>query len=48
VAYHGLATELLRHAEYWRLLLGTTIVVLVIAFPRGIVGFVRGRAAGAP
>jgi branched-chain amino acid transport system permease protein len=48
VAYHGLATELIRHAEYWRLLLGATIVVLVIAFPRGIVGFVRGRAAGAP
>ena len=45
VAYHGLATELTRHAEYWRLLLGGTIVVLVIAFPRGIVGFLRQRAA---
>jgi branched-chain amino acid transport system permease protein len=45
VAYHGLATELTRHAEYWRLLLGVTIVVLVIAFPRGIVGFLRQRAA---
>jgi len=45
VAYHGLATELTRHAEYWRLLLGVTIVVLVIAFPRGLVGFLRQRAA---
>jgi branched-chain amino acid transport system permease protein len=47
IAYHGLATELTRHAEYWRLLLGVTIVVLVVAFPRGIVGFLRERAARA-
>jgi branched-chain amino acid transport system permease protein len=45
IAYHGLATELIRHAEYWRLLLGVTIVVLVVAFPAGIVGFLRERAA---
>jgi branched-chain amino acid transport system permease protein len=41
IAYHGLATELTRHAEYWRLALGTIILVLVIAFPQGIVGFWR-------
>jgi branched-chain amino acid transport system permease protein len=45
VFYHGLATELIRHAEYWRALLGLVIVVLVIAFPQGIVGFARERAA---
>jgi branched-chain amino acid transport system permease protein len=45
IAYHGLSTELIRHAEYWRALLGTVIVVLVIAFPQGIVGFARERAA---
>jgi len=45
IAYHGLTTELMRHAEYWRFLLGATIVVLVISFPRGIVGFLRERAA---
>jgi branched-chain amino acid transport system permease protein len=45
VFYHGLATELIRHAEYWRALLGLVIVVLVIAFPQGIVGFARERVA---
>jgi branched-chain amino acid transport system permease protein len=45
VFYHGLSTELIRHAEYWRALLGIVIVVLVIAFPQGIVGFARERAA---
>jgi branched-chain amino acid transport system permease protein len=45
IAYHGLSTELIRHAEYWRALLGVAIVVLVIAFPQGIVGFARTRAA---
>jgi len=45
VAYHGLSTELIRHAEYWRALLGVVIVLLVIVFPQGIVGFVRARAS---
>jgi branched-chain amino acid transport system permease protein len=45
IAYHGIATELIRHADYWRLMLGGIIVVLVIAFPQGIVGFLRERAA---
>ncbi len=45
IAYHGLATELTRHAEYWRLLLGGAIVLLVVVFPQGIVGFLRERAA---
>ncbi len=43
LAYHGLSTELVRVTEHWRLVLGLTIVVLVILFPGGIVGFLRGR-----
>lgn len=43
VAYHALAVELTRGTEHWRLLLGTAIVVLAIAFPQGIAGFVRQR-----
>lgn len=43
IAYHSLATELLRHAEYWRLALGLVIVVLVMLAPQGIVGTLRAR-----
>ena len=43
LAYHGLSTELVRVTEHWRLVLGLTIVVLVVLFPGGIVGFLRGR-----
>jgi branched-chain amino acid transport system permease protein len=43
IAYHGLATELTRHLESWRLALGLIILLLVLAFPSGIVGFVRSR-----
>jgi branched-chain amino acid transport system permease protein len=43
IAYHGLATELVRVTEHWRLLLGFAIVVLAVAFPDGIVGFARQR-----
>lgn len=32
-----------RQTEYWRALLGLTILVLVLAFPQGIVGFIRSR-----
>lgn len=32
-----------RNTDYWRALLGITILVLVLAFPRGLVGFVRQR-----
>jgi branched-chain amino acid transport system permease protein len=45
IAYHGLATELTRHVEHWRFALGAAILLLVIAFPQGIVGFARERAA---
>ena len=43
IAYHALATELLRHAEYWRLALGVIIVVVVMLAPQGIVGTLRAR-----
>lgn len=42
-AYHLLSVELTRATEHWRLVLGIAIVVLVIAFPQGIAGFVRER-----
>jgi branched-chain amino acid transport system permease protein len=42
-AYHGLAVELTRATEHWRLVLGAAIVLLVIAFPQGIAGFARAR-----
>jgi branched-chain amino acid transport system permease protein len=43
VAYHGLAVELTRDTVHWRLVLGLAIVVLAIAFPQGIAGFLRQR-----
>jgi branched-chain amino acid transport system permease protein len=43
LAYHGLATELTRVTDHWRLFLGLAIVALAVAFPDGIVGFVRRR-----
>ena len=42
-AYHLLSVELTRATEHWRLVLGVAIVVLVIAFPQGMVGFLRER-----
>ena len=55
IAYHGLSVELTRGTEHWRLVLGTAIVVLAIAFPQGIAGFLRqrfepsgGSGAGSP
>ena len=32
-----------RNTDYWRALLGAIIIVLVLVFPQGIVGFVRRR-----
>ena len=43
--YHLLRTELLRHfAEYWRLILGLIVVLLVVVFPTGIVGAVEAAS----
>jgi branched-chain amino acid transport system permease protein len=41
-AYHWLQTEVMRATEYWRAILGAVILLLVIAFPRGIVGYLSG------
>jgi branched-chain amino acid transport system permease protein len=41
--FHLLKTELTRATEYWRLVLGLAIVMLVIVFPQGIAGFLRAR-----
>ena len=43
LAYHGLATELTRVTDHWRLILGVAIVLLAALFPEGIVGFLRRR-----
>ncbi len=34
-AYHFLQTEIMRATEYWRVILGGVILLLVIAFPQG-------------
>ncbi|HEU5284198.1 MAG TPA: ABC transporter permease [Burkholderiales bacterium] len=43
-AYHALLAEVMRSTEYWRLIVGAVIVVLVVAFPQGIVGFAQRLA----
>lgn len=43
LAYTGLHDGLLRVTEYWRLVLGVAIVLLVLAFPEGIAGAVQRR-----
>ena len=42
-AFIGLQTEILRHTDYWRMTLGVLIVLLVLAFPKGIVGSLAER-----
>ncbi len=44
--YHTLQTEVMRSTDYWRLILGAMIILLVVAFPRGIAGAVRLRLGG--
>jgi branched-chain amino acid transport system permease protein len=44
-AYHGLEIEFSTITRYWPLVLGAIIVVLVLAFPQGIAGFVQARLA---
>mgnify|MGYP006277725907 FL=1 len=42
-AFTWLQDTIARQTDYWRALLGFTILVLVLAFPQGIAGFVRER-----
>jgi branched-chain amino acid transport system permease protein len=44
-AYHGLEIEFATITRFWPLVLGGIIVVLVLAFPQGIVGFAQARFA---
>jgi branched-chain amino acid transport system permease protein len=44
VAYKLLDTMLTRYTEYWQLVLGAILVLLVTAFPRGILGVLGGRS----
>ncbi len=41
-----LKDTVMRQTDYWQALLGAAILLLVIAFPQGIVGFVRERSGG--
>ncbi len=43
IVYAGLNEYLLRLTEHWRIALGAAIVLLVLAFPQGIAGFVAAR-----
>jgi branched-chain amino acid transport system permease protein len=36
--FHGLQEQLVRFTPYWRFILGLVIVLLVVLFPRGLVG----------
>ena len=41
--YKLLDTVITRYTEYWQLVLGAILMVLVLAFPRGIAGVLDGR-----
>jgi branched-chain amino acid transport system permease protein len=43
VVYKTLNVFLSSYTEYWRLIIGILIIALVVAFPRGIVGYARER-----
>jgi len=42
--YKVLDTWITRYTDYWQMVLGVILVLLVIAFPRGILGALAGRA----
>jgi branched-chain amino acid transport system permease protein len=44
--FHTLNTEMVRHTEYWRLLLGVSIILLVLIFPNGIAGTLQRFVGG--
>lgn len=43
LVYVGLEEQLVRLTDYWRIVLGLAIILLVLAFPEGIAGFVQRR-----
>jgi branched-chain amino acid transport system permease protein len=42
LVYKGLDTAVTRYTSYWQAMLGALLIVLVVAFPRGILGVLRG------
>jgi branched-chain amino acid transport system permease protein len=44
--YHFLKTEIMRSTAYWRVILGSVILLLVLVLPRGIVGSLRRFSKG--
>jgi len=43
LVYAGLEEQLIRLTDYWRIVLGFAIILLVLAFPEGIAGFAQKR-----
>ncbi len=41
--YKLLDTVITRYTDYWQIVLGTILILLVLAFPRGITGVLAGR-----
>lgn len=50
LSFFGLKSEILRYTDSWRLALGILIILIVLVFPRGIVGSLAGamRRGGEP
>jgi len=44
--YTLLDTLVSKYTEYWQLVVGAILIVLVVAFPRGIVGLLAERRRG--
>jgi branched-chain amino acid transport system permease protein len=43
VSFTWLQDSIARSTDYWRAVLGGTILLLVLAFPQGLAGFVQQR-----
>ena len=48
VVFTTLDDAIVRLTDYWRVILGGLVIALVLVFPQGIVGFLRGRFGGTP
>ena len=46
--FHTLKDTLMPFTDYWRFLLGCSIIAIVLAFPRGLVGEAERLAARTP
>jgi branched-chain amino acid transport system permease protein len=44
VVYKLLDTQITRLTDYWQAVLGAILVLLVVAFPRGLVGVLARRS----